>query len=108
MHGSGSESKSLDEQRQENHEQYERIENGEIASFTDAEVKAAYSANWVSDDLNNYMHGTAYMPKKEEDWRTLEEAIQNLTEYKRLIYNEAKNRGLLKEDSYGNLTQLKN
>ena len=95
---------SLEEQAKYNHDQYGRIENGEIAEFSDQEVIDAYKTNKVSDDL-------AAWTKEEADPRsgglavkgvdyglTLDQAIKKLTDYKRIIYNEAKNRGLLAEN----------
>lgn len=102
--GTIKESLSLEEQAKYNHEQYERIENGEIAEFSDQEVIDAYKTNKVSDDL-------AAWTKEKADPRsggldvegvdyglTLDQAIKKLTGYKRIIYNEAKNRGLLADD----------
>lgn len=95
---------TLEEQSKYNHEQYERIENGEIAEFSDQEVRDAYSANWVSDDLAAWTKteadprsgGTAV--KGVDYGLTLDQAIEKLTGYKRIIYNEAKNRGLLADN----------
>ena len=71
----------------------QRINNGEIGSFTDAEVIDAYRRNNIDGNLNEKVNG-ARNPNKV----SLSTAVSQLTGEQKIIYNEMKKRGLLADN----------
>lgn len=69
----------------------------DVKDLTDQELKNLYTSQYVGDDLHSK---TTRDPRAggKDTVMTLQEAINDLSEYKRKIYNEAKSRGLLKSD----------
>lgn len=88
---------SIEEVRQENSELLSIIQNGQIESLTDEEVKRAYTSNYVDTDLHGWTTQDPRAGGKDKIY-TLEEAIEKLSNDKRIIYDEAKKRGLLADD----------
>jgi len=76
------------------------ITDGELSvkDLSDAEIKDLYSNNRISSNLRDKMYGTAYRPKQEKDYLTIEEALNEMGETAQKIYNEAKARGLLQSN----------
>lgn len=69
----------------------------DVRSLSDKELKDLYTSQYVDSDLHNWTTSDPRAGGKDKVM-TLEQAINNLSEYKRKIYNEAKRRGLLKSD----------
>ena len=70
----------------------------DIASLSDEEIKALYRSHYVGDDLHDKTTADPRAQGK-DTVMTLEEAINDLSDYKKKIYNEAKNRNLLDEEN---------
>lgn len=68
-----------------------------VEQLSNEQIKDLYSSQYIGDDLRSK---TTKDPRAGNNAtvKTLEEAINSLSEYKKKIYYEAKSRGLLKDD----------
>ena len=80
----------------------------DINTLSKQHIRQLYSNNRISSELHDKMYGTAYRPKKEEDYKTLEEALNEIGDTARQIYYKALDYELLREDEYGNKIYLIN
>ncbi len=79
----------------------------DIEDLSKEQIEDLYSNNRISSSLRDKMYGTAVMPKKEEDYLTLEQALNEIGSTSRAIYYKAVEYDLLEKDEKGNLIDLK-
>lgn len=72
----------------------DKVINGEkkVSELTDEELKTVFSNNEIARDIGTYVN---------REGKTVEEAVNKLSDYKKEIYNECKRRGLLSDSGMG-------
>lgn len=98
--GGSTGSLSLEDAADAAYAQYEEIESLEdLSSWTNEQLKSAWSTQWVGDDMKSYM---TVDPRSGVKGTALSktEAYNKLSDYKKKIYSECEKRGLIASDGY--------